>query len=262
VLGPNNMTTNSIPLLQVEGLTKSFGNVQAVSDMSLDVLPGQIHAVIGANGAGKSTLLNLVTGMVPPSSGDIVFKGSSIRGIAPHKLGKLGIGRSFQITSIINRFTVFQNVQLALLAHNERCRNAFRPAESQMRSETLASLDLLDLGDIANTLAGSLAAGDRKRLELAMAMSIEPTLLLLDEPTAGMSPQERHTITNLLQRINRDRALAVLFVEHDIDMVFSIAHWVTVMHHGAKLSEGLPAMVRSDPRVREVYTGEVTHAGV
>lgn len=256
------MTTNSTPLLRVEGLTKSFGNVRAVTDMNLEVLPGQIHAVIGANGAGKSTLLNLVTGIVPPSSGDILFKGTSIRGIAPHKLGALGIGRSFQITSIINGFTVFQNVQLALLAHNERCRNAFKAADLQMRSETHESLDLLDLGDIANALAGTLAAGDRKRLELAMAMSIEPTLLLLDEPTAGMSPQERHTITDLLQTINKDRALAVLFVEHDMDMVFSIAHWVTVMHHGAKLSEGLPATVRNDPRVREVYTGEVTHVGV
>lgn len=256
------MTANPSPILEVKDLSRSFGNVRAVSDMNIEVLPGQIHAVIGANGAGKSTLINLVSGVLSPSAGDILFKGSSIRGIAPYNLGKLGIGRSFQITSIVNSFTVFQNVQLALLAHNGLCRNALRPASSQMRSATIECLELLDLNDISTSLAGTLAAGDRKRLELAMALAIQPTLLLLDEPTAGMSPQERQTITALLQRINADRSLAVLFIEHDMDMVFSIAHWVTVMHYGEKLSEGLPATVRNDARVREVYTGEAKHAGL
>ena len=245
------------PLLEIKCLSRSFGSVLAVADISLNVMPGQIYAVIGANGAGKSTLINLVTGSLTPSAGDVLFKNRSILKPAPHEMGELGIARSFQITSIINRFTVFQNVQLALLAHNGHCRNIFRPASHQMNFETSRILDLLNLNGLQNAPAGTLAAGDRKRLELAMALTIGPVLLLLDEPTAGMSPQERHAITNLLQRINAEQGLAVLFVEHDIDMVFSIAHWVTVMHHGAKLAEGLPADVRADARVREVYTGEI-----
>lgn len=252
----------SPPLLKIEALSRSFGSVLAVSDINLDVMAGQIHAVIGANGAGKSTLINLVTGSLTPSTGDVRFKDRSILGLMPHEMGRLGIARSFQITSIVNRFTVFQNIQLALLAHEGRCRNIFRPAGQQMHSETSRILELLNLTALQNALAGTLAAGDRKRLELAMALTINPVLLLLDEPTAGMSPHERHAITDLLQKINSEQNLAVLFVEHDIEMVFSIAHWVTVMHHGAKLAEGLPTAVRSDPRVREVYTGESANAGL
>jgi len=258
----NNDAAKNSPILEIEGLSRSFGSVLAVSDVSLKVMPGQIHAVIGANGAGKSTLINLVTGSLTPSAGDVRFKNRSILKLAPHQIGKLGIARSFQITSIINRFTVFQNVQLALLANNGRCQNIFKAAHQQMHSETDRILELLNLSALRDALAGKLAAGDRKRLELAMALTVDPVMLLLDEPTAGMSPQERHVIKGLLKKINTEQGLAILFIEHDIDMVFSIAHWVTVMHHGAKLAEGLPAVVRGNPRVREVYTGEAADVGV
>jgi branched-chain amino acid transport system ATP-binding protein len=247
-------------LLDIRQLSKSFGEFPAVSGMSLQVMPAEIHAIIGPNGAGKTTLLNLISGTLAPNTGDILFKGQSIREIAPHQLGALSVARSFQITSIITKFSVFRNVQLALLARAGRCRNLI--SWRQMRNETLGVLELMDLRELSDNPAGTLAAGDRKRLELAMALAINPILLLLDEPTAGMSPQERAAISVLLRRLNEDCGIAVLFIEHDIDMVFSTAHRVTVMHRGEKLCEGTPAAVRSDPRVREVYTGETAHAGV
>lgn len=250
------------PLLDVRLLSKSFGEFCAVSKMSLRVMPAEIHAVIGPNGAGKTTLLNLITGVLAPNSGEILFKGKSIREIAAHKLGALSIGRSFQITSVINNFTVFKNVQLALLAHAGRCRNPIISAPRQMQSQTHEIIAMMALGELANNPAGTLSAGDRKRLELAMALTVNPTLLLLDEPTAGMSPPERAATVALLRRLNEDRGIAVLFIEHDMDMVFSTAHCVTVMHRGEKLREGAPAAVRSDPLVREVYTGEMAHAGL
>lgn len=262
MLQPEPAAPSNVPLLDVRQLSKAFGAFRVVAEMSLQVMPAEIHAVIGPNGAGKTTLLNLISGVLTPNSGDILFKAQSIRAIPPHLLATLSIARSFQITSIINRFSVFQNVQLALLAQAGRCRNPITPYWRGMRGETREIIELMDLAQLSDNPAGTLAAGDRKRLELAMALAVEPILLLLDEPTAGMSPQERATISALLRRLNRERGIAVLFIEHDIDMVFSTAHRVTVMHRGEKLCEGEPTAVRADPRVREVYTGETGHDGV
>lgn len=247
-------------VLELRGVSKTFGPFKAVTDMSLSVMKGEIHALIGPNGAGKSTLLNMVAGGLPPSAGEIMFAGRSIVGLPPHQIVHAGIARSFQITSIFPKLSVIENVRIALMARQGRCRSLFAPAEGVMQDDALALLEQVHMERDLNRPAGELAAGDRKRLEFAMALAGAPELMLLDEPTAGMSPEERSLVTAIIRKINATRGVTVLFTEHDIDMVFSTAHRITVMHQGSKLTHGEPAAVRANPRVRELYLGEAAHA--
>ncbi len=243
-------------MLEVTKLRKSFSGFVAVGDVSFTVETQQIAAVIGPNGAGKSTLFNLITGHLEPDSGSVTLDGRDITGIRPHKICGLGLGRSFQRTNIFPRLTVFENVQAAYLVHRGRGRDFWSRAESFYRDETAALLASIGLEGRENIIAGTLSYGNQKQLELGLALASDPALLLLDEPTAGMSATETHDTIALIEKIASERALTLLFTEHDMDVVFQIAQKVAVLHQGRLIADGAPAEVRADPEVRRVYLGE------
>jgi branched-chain amino acid transport system ATP-binding protein len=243
-------------LLRVEGATKSFGGFMALYNVNLTVEKGQMASIIGPNGAGKSTLFNLITGHLAPDHGRVFFHDREITRVPPHKICQLGMGRSFQRTNIFPRLSVFDNVQVAVLSHQKKSLNLYSSAKRLAERETYALLEQVGLADEALSVAGTLAYGFQKQLELGIALASEPTLLLLDEPTAGMSPQETASTIALIGTIARERGLTLLFTEHDMDVVFSIAEKITVLHQGRVLAEGTPAQVRQNPEVQEVYLGE------
>jgi branched-chain amino acid transport system ATP-binding protein len=243
-------------LLDVRDLRKSFDGFQALSGVSFNVPRGSISAIIGPNGAGKTTLFNLITGHLRPDAGSVSFKGREVTGIAPHDLCRLGMGRSFQRTNVFPRLTVFQNVQAAFLCHRGRGWNLLAPVGRFYRDETEALLVSVGLLDKAGEVAGFLSHGNQKQLELGITLALEPEILLLDEPTAGMSAQETRESIRLIERIARERGLTLLFTEHDMEVVFAIAHRITVLHQGEVIADGAPEEVRRHPEVRRVYLGE------
>ena len=242
-------------MLEVAHLSKSFGGFRAVSDVTLSVAKQQIAAVIGPNGAGKSTLFNLITGHLPPTAGTVRLDGRDITGASPHRICRLGVGRSFQRTNIFAKLSVFDNLQAAYLVHHRRGPNFWARADSLYRDETAALLNSIGLTGQENTIAGTLSYGNQKQLELGLALASDPRLLLLDEPTAGMSANETHDTIRLLERIAHERELTLLFTEHDMDVVFSIAQKIAVLHQGRIIAEGTPEAVRADDEVRRVYLG-------
>lgn len=243
-------------LLRAETLTIDFDGFVAVNQVDLTVNQGQIACIIGPNGAGKSTTFNLLTGHLRPTRGRVFFHDRDITGLAPHTICLLGIGRSFQRTNIFPRLTVFENVQVAVLSHHKKSLHMFTPASKLVQDETYAILEHVGLADEAQAIGGTLSYGLQKQLELGIALSSEPEVLLLDEPTAGMSPQETSSTIQLVERITRERGLTLLFTEHDMDVVFSIAEKITVLHQGEVLAEGTPDEVRHNPEVQRVYLGE------
>jgi len=243
-------------VLEVRGLTKSFAGFFAVAEVNLVVGQGQIAAVIGPNGAGKSTLFNLITGHLEPTAGQVLVHGRDVTGVPPHRICRMGMGRSFQRTNIFPKLTVFENVQAALLAHSGRGRNFWSRSDALCRDESETLLASIGLADQAEMIAGTLSYGNQKQLELGIALASDPKLLLLDEPTAGMSASETHEAIALLERIAKERGLTLLFTEHDMAVVFSIAQKIAVMHQGRIIAEGSPAAVRADPEVRRVYLGD------
>ena len=243
-------------LLRVEGVSKSFGGFVAVRDVSLSVDRGRTACVIGPNGAGKSTLFNLITGHLQPTRGQVFLADRDITGDAPHTICRLGIGRSFQRTNIFPRLSVFDNVQVAVLSHMKRTLNMATPAHTLARDETMALLEAVGLAGEARATSGTLSYGLQKQLELGIALASEPQVLLLDEPTAGMSPQETSDTIALIGRIVRERGLTLLFTEHDMDVVFSIAERIFVLHQGALLAQGTPHEVQANADVQRVYLGE------
>jgi branched-chain amino acid transport system ATP-binding protein len=243
-------------LLDVRDLRKSFDGFQALSGVTFSVPRGSISAIIGPNGAGKTTLFNLITGHLRPDAGSVSFKGLSVTGIAPHDLCRLGMGRSFQRTNVFPRLTVFQNIQAAFLCHRGRGWNVFARVDRFYRDETEALLVSVGLLDKAGEVAGFLSHGNQKQLELGITLALEPEILLLDEPTAGMSAQETRESIRLIERIAHERGLTLLFTEHDMEVVFAIAHRITVLHQGQVIADGTPEEVRRHPEVRRVYLGE------
>jgi branched-chain amino acid transport system ATP-binding protein len=243
-------------MLEVRGLRKSFDGFLAVNDASLSVAKGQIAAIIGPNGAGKTTLFNLITGHLRPDAGAVVLEGRDITGLPPHDVCRLGMGRSFQRTNIFPKLTVYQNVQAAFLSHRGRGRDLWSRVDDLYRDETDALLASLGLRERAGEISGFLSHGGQKQLELGIALASEPSLLLLDEPTAGMSVTETRDTIRLVERIARERRLTLLFTEHDMEVVFSIAEKITVLHQGRIIADGTLAAVRADPEVRRVYLGE------
>jgi branched-chain amino acid transport system ATP-binding protein len=244
-------------LLRVDKVTKAFEGFIAVNGVDLTVEQGQIACIIGPNGAGKSTLFNLITGHLQPTHGRIFFHDRNITGLAPHKICRLGMGRSFQRTNIFPRLSVFDNVQVAVLLHHKKTLNFFTPAKKLVQRETYAILEQVGLADEAQSISGTLSYGFQKQLELGLALASEPALLLLDEPTAGMSPQETANTMTLIAKIARERGLTLLFTEHDMDVVFRMAEKLTVLHQGQVLAEGKPDEVRLNPDVQRLYLGEV-----
>jgi len=242
-------------MLHVEALEKSFDGFKAVDDARLNVERGDVMAIIGPNGAGKTTLFHLITGQLAPSSGSIRFKGEEISGLAPHLVCRKGISRSYQVVNIFNRLTVFENVQVAVLSRRKKTFNLFHPAKIMAIDETCKLLDSVGLLDKAEMISGSLSHGDQKVLEIAIALGNRPELLILDEPTAGMSPEETAVALKLMKRLSEDLGLTILFCEHDMGMVFSIASQIMVMQQGKTIVQGLPDEVRNNPQVREAYLG-------
>jgi len=242
-------------MLQVEGLVKCFDDFMAVNGANLTVGKGEIVAVIGPNGAGKTTLFNLITGALKRDKGKIVFKGEDISELPPYEICKRGISRSYQIVNIFPRLTVFENVQVAVLSYQRRSSNLFRPAQGIAVGETRSILESVGLSKKGGNMAGSLSHGDQKILEIAIALGNEPELLILDEPTAGMSPEETLDTMELVKRLAKERGLTILFCEHDMDIVFSIAQSIMVMRHGQTIVQGNLEVVRSNKEVQEAYLG-------
>ena len=242
-------------MLRVEGVGKSFGEFMAVNDADLTVGKGELVAVIGPNGAGKTTLFNLITGQLEPDRGKIVFMEEDITNLPPYQICKKGIARSFQIVNIFPRLSVFRNVQVAVLSQQRKSNTLFHPAQGIAIEETDRILKSLGLIDKARNAAGSLSHGDQRILEIAIALGNDPKLLVLDEPTAGMSPEETSATMNLIKQLAETRGLTILFCEHDMDVVFSIAQSIMVMHQGRTLIQGKPEQVRENEEVLKAYLG-------
>ena len=242
-------------MLHVKGVEKFFGEFMAVVGANLTVDEGEIVAVIGPNGAGKTTLFNLITGHLKLDGGMITFKGEDIGGLPPYEICNKGIARSFQIVNIFHRLTVFANVQVAVLSHHKKSSHMVRPAQSLVVDETTSILESVGLANEAMSIAGSLSHGDQKILEIAIALGSEPELLILDEPTAGMSPEETFATIELIKKLAKTRGLTILFCEHDMEIVFSVAHSIMVMNQGRTIIQGKQKAVRSNKEVQECYLG-------
>ncbi len=242
-------------VLAVEHLHKRFGGVLAVRDVSFHVAAGEMLALIGPNGAGKSTCFNMLGGQTRPDGGAVLLDGAPIAGLPPRAIWRRGVGRTFQITATFASMTVQENVQTALTSRHRGTWRIWRAARFQHVADARALLDQLGIGDQRDRAAGLLAYGDLKRLELAVALAGGPRLLLMDEPTAGMAPAERLALMALTRRLATERRLAVLFTEHDMDVVFGAADRILVMDRGALIAEGDGPAIRADPRVRAVYLG-------
>src|SRR4030043_551933 len=242
-------------MLQVDSVVKSFDDFKAVNGANLAVGKGEIVAVIGPNGAGKTTLFNLITGALKRDKGRIIFKGEDIGVLPPYEICKKGISRSYQIVNIFPRLTVFKNVQVEVLSHQRRSTNLFRPAQDIAVEETRSILESVGLSDKEKSIAGALSHGDQKILEIAIALGNEPELLILDEPTAGMSPEETSATMQLITRLANHRGLTILFCEHDMDIVFSVAQRIMVMRHSKTIIQGSLEEVRSNKKVQKAYLG-------
>jgi len=249
------------PVLRVKNLSKAYGGVQAVSDVSFEVSAGELLALIGPNGAGKTTCFNMLNGQIAADAGAIEFEGRPVRGLKPREIWRLGVGRTFQITATFSSMTVRENVQTALLSHHKRLGSLFSIATRQHVEEADALLERVGMRGQAERACGVLAYGDLKRVELAVALANRPRLLLMDEPTAGMAPRERNELMQLAAELARGSNIAVLFTEHDMDVVFTHADRIIVLAGGELIAEGKPAEVRANARVQEVYLGSgVTYA--
>src|SRR5215208_5390459 len=243
-------------LLETKGLTKRFGGLNATNDVSLSVKPGELLAVIGPNGAGKTTLIAALSGELRPDAGTIRFDGADISGLGPARRAQLGIARSFQITSIFREFTALDNVALAVQAQAGHSFRFWRSARRDplLRESALAALAEVGLENRAHLPAGALSHGEKRALEIAIALATRPRLLLLDEPMAGMGPAESAGMVALLARL-KDR-FAIVLVEHDMDAVFALADRISVMVYGRVIATGAPDAIRADPEVRRAYLGE------
>ena len=241
--------------LAITSLSKSFGAVRAVDDVSFTVSDGEFLALIGPNGAGKSTCFNMINGQLPPDDGTITFDGDDIAGLPPREIYRRGIGRTFQIAATFGSLTVTENVQMALITRAGKTYRFWRPAAGLYRKEALDILHSVGMKGAADLPCRELAYGDVKRVELAIALAGNPRLLLMDEPTAGMAPRERNALIRLVKNLVIERGVSVLFTEHSMDVVFSYANRIVVMARGRLIADGDPQAIRSDPAVQEVYFG-------
>lgn len=246
----------SFDALSVQQLRKNFGGVKAVDSVSFELAAGEIAALIGPNGAGKSTLFNLINGQLVPDAGLVLFNGKALFGIPADRRARFGIGRTFQVAQIFGTMTALQNVQLALAAEASGTLGIKDLLWNLHTEAAHALLAQVGLQSRASSAAASLAYGDAKRLELALALSGKPRLLLMDEPTAGMAPEERLALMQLIVAIAGASNMAVLFTEHSMDVVFSFARRVLVLSQGKLVADGLPKAVRADPEVQRVYLGD------
>jgi len=246
------------PMLRLEALKKSFGGLRVTDEVSFEIQPQEIAAIIGPNGAGKTTLFNQITGHLAPDGGQVFLQGQDIVGLTPQAIVKRGVGRSFQIASIFPDETALDNVRVACMSKLNQTRHLWRPVEqfNQATEQAHAILQSLGLERQADRMAYELAHGDQKLLDIGIALVLEPKLLLLDEPTAGMSPEERQLTRQLIKALWAQYRLTLIFIEHDMDMVFGIAERIMVLNHGALIADGTPDQIRNNKEVITAYLGE------
>ena len=245
-------------VLELKNLKKSFGGLQAVSNVTLSIQEKEMSAIIGPNGAGKTTLFNLISGFISPSSGSITFHGQEIVGKTVDEISNLGLGRCFQRTNIFPGLTVFQNIQAAVLAKKRKSHHLLsswlRFSEVNQRTEEI--IENVNLGSLARVKSSTLSHGDQKLLDIAVTLALEPAMILLDEPTAGMSPEERFSTIEMVAKLWKEMSLTLLFIEHDMDIVFNHAQLIRVMNQGQLIAEGNPAEIRNNREVIAAYLGE------
>ena len=242
-------------LLSVVDLHKAFGGVKAVDGVSFELARGELLALIGPNGAGKSTCFNMINGQLRPDSGRLLLEGRDIAGLKPRDIWRLGVGRTFQVAATYGSMTVVENVQMALLSHHRQLYRFWPRMRALHRDQALELLAAVGLQHQADAACSTLAYGDIKTVELAIALANSPRLLLMDEPTAGMAPRERNALMSLTKRLVKERHIAVLFTEHSMDVVFAQADRIMVLARGQLIAQGAPQAIRDNPRVREVYFG-------
>jgi len=247
-----------VSVLEIKGVSKRFGSLVAVRDVSLTLAQGELRAIIGPNGAGKTTFFNLISGFFPPNAGSIHFEGRDITRLPAHQRVKLGIGRTFQITEIFPELTVFENVRISTeVTDGYRLRPWLsRPQAAHVRKQVEETLALTGLAAKADRLVGELAHGDQRAAEIAMALALRPRLLLLDEPTAGMGEQETYEIAQLVRRLHRGGNLTILLIEHDMRVIFHLAERITVLDQGGLLAEGKPEEIAANEAVQAAYLGK------
>jgi branched-chain amino acid transport system ATP-binding protein len=242
-------------VLDVRSLSKTFGGVRAVNEVTFAVKRGEFLAMIGPNGAGKTTCFNIINGQLPPDSGAILFEDKNIAGLPPREIWRLGVGRTFQVAATFGSMTVAENVQMALISHAGEIYRLWQPAAALQRERALDLLAQVGMREAADRSSRELAYGDVKRVELAIALANEPRLLLMDEPTAGMGARERHDLIELVKRLVVERSISVLFTEHSMDVVFAFADRIIVLARGRLIADGDAAAIRDNAQVREVYFG-------
>ncbi len=250
------MNDTSAPILQINGLSKSFGKYTVLTDVSYSLRKGEIAAIIGPNGAGKTTFFNLITGYHKVDGGTVRFQGREITDWPRHRIARAGISRAFQVSNIYPRLTTYESVRQAILAQKKQTLDIFTPANGLARQGTLELLELTGLLPSRDTVAGILSQGDKKKLELALALAGKPEMLLLDEPTAGMSSEETHETMELVKRLNAQIGVTILFTEHDISVIFGYARKLSVLYQGVLIAEGTPEEVRKNEEAQRCYLGE------
>jgi len=245
-------------ILDVQNITMSFGKVHALLNVNCSVEENELLAVIGPNGAGKTTFFNVITGRYKPSQGQILFKGDRIDGLSRSEIINKGIGRSFQVVNLFPDLTVFDNVRIGVLSHRKETLRLFKNVDrlKGTEAEVFRILDLVHLRNKAGTVANVLSHGDQKCLEMGMALSNRPSLLLLDEPTAGMGPEETLQAIELIKEVWNKTGVTIIFTEHDLDMVFDISTRIMVLQSGMVIADGTVAEIRKNPKVKEAYLGE------
>ena len=244
-------------ILKTVDLVKNFGSLRAVDNVSLEIGEGDVQAIIGPNGAGKSTLLDLITNRSIPTSGHTYFRGREITKLPPFTIASLGIGRCFQISQLFSGLTVFQNVQIACISKRGQVYNMYSSGNNVLEKEVAKILNSIGLNDMADELAGYLSYGDQRRLEIGITLALVPTLLLLDEPTAGVSRAEGNDVMRLVKNLASEKALTIVFIEHDMDIVFSYADKISVMNWGQVIATGTPDEIRNNDLVQKIYLGEM-----
>jgi branched-chain amino acid transport system ATP-binding protein len=247
-----------VAILEIKKLRKSFGGLMAIEDINMKIQEHEVCSLIGPNGAGKTTLFNVISGRFPPDRGTIIFRGSEITGRAPHKIVSMGLGRTFQIINIFPSLSTFENIEVAIIRNLNRSLRFFRPVRryQEIQEETWQILGELELTEKAEIIGGNLPYGDQRRLEIGIALANKPRLLLLDEPTSGMSPEETRSTVRLIERLAKERKMTLFIIEHDMEVVFSISERVLVLHQGTLIAEGPPEEVSNNQEVISAYLGE------
>ncbi|MCD8222959.1 MAG: ABC transporter ATP-binding protein [Clostridiales bacterium] len=245
----------SEPILKVENLNRYFGALHATKDVSFEVADGEVRAIIGPNGAGKSTLMDLITNRTTPTSGKVIFRGEDITGMAPNKIVHRGMTKCFQISKLFSNLTVYENVQIARIEMNKKTFSLLPVRDVYLKAEVQKYLSFVGLEDQMNEVAAYLSYGDQRRLDIAIALAMDPKLLILDEPAAGVAREEAYKLMQLIRDLAAERNMTIIFIEHDMEIVFNYADVISVLRDGEMIATGTPGEIRNNQFVQEAYLG-------